>query len=150
IGVDFLFWFCYGSGLTDEERRQRFEKGLKLLEPVQCPLIIGDLPDASAAVGGVLRADELPSAAAMAAANHRLKQWAASRPHVVVVSLSGFMRTVSADQALTIHGQTIPEGKTGLLLQPDKLHPSPPGAAVLALAILDAFQSARPAPATDE
>src|SRR5207302_708194 len=80
----------------------------------------------------------------MSAANRRLKEWAATRRQVVIVSLAGFMRTAMANQALTIHGHTVPEGKTRDLLQGDKLHPSALGSAVLALAILDAFQSGRP------
>src|SRR3989442_23267 len=45
VGIDFLFWFCYGEGPTDKDRLQRFEKGLKLLETVLCPLVLGDIPD---------------------------------------------------------------------------------------------------------
>ena len=145
VGIDFLFWFCYGEGPTDKDRLQRFEKGLKLLEAVPCPLILGDIPDASGASNDMLPADQIPSAETMSAANRRLKQWAATRRQVVIVSLSGFMRSAMANQALTIHGHTVPEGKTRVLLQSDKLHPSALGSAVLALAILDAFQSGRPA-----
>lgn len=150
IGIDFLFWFCYGEGPADKDRLQRFEKGLKLLEAVQCPLVLGDIPDTSGASNDMLSPDQIPSAAAMSVANRRLKEWAATRKQVVIVSLSGFMSTVLADQALTIHGYTLPEGETGMLLQSDKLHPSPPGCAVLALAILDAIQSKRPAPSASE
>jgi len=145
IGIDFLFWFCYGEGPTDKDRLQRFEKGLKLLEVVQCPLVLGDIPDASGASNDMLPADQIPSAETMSAANRRLKEWAAARRKVVIVSLSGFMRTAMANQALAIHGHTVPEGKTLALLQSDRLHPSAFGSAVLALAILDAFQSTRPA-----
>ena len=144
VGIDFLFWFCYGDGLTDKDRLQQFEKGLKLLESVQCPLVLGDIPDASAATNDILSVEAVPSIAAMSAANRRLKEWAASRRQVVVVSLSEFMRNAMANHAITVHGQTLPEGKTRVLLQEDKLHPSPPGCAVLALIILDAVQSTRP------
>jgi hypothetical protein len=150
VGADFLFWYCYGEGRSDAERLQRFEQGLKLLEAVQCPLILGDIPDASAAVNRMLRPDQIPSAAAMSAANRRLKAWAATRPRVAILSLSEFMRAVAANESLTIHGNTLPAGKTRVLLQDDKLHPSPPGCAVLALAILDACRSMRPAPAPAE
>ena len=145
VGIDFLFWFCYGDGPTDKDRLRRFEKGLKLLEAVQCPLILGDIPDASGATNGMLLADQVPSVAAMSAANRRLKEWAATRHQVVVVSLSGFMSAVMANRALTIHGHTLREGTTRVLLQSDQLHPSLPGCAVLALVILDAFQATRPA-----
>src|SRR5881394_2681487 len=92
----------------------------------------------------------IPSVETMAAANRRLKEWAAARRQIVIVSLSGFMRTAMAGQALTIHGHSVAAGKTRELLQGDKLHPSALGSAVLALAILDAFQSTRPALAAAE
>src|SRR5689334_1804853 len=78
IGVDFLFWFCYGDGRTDSERAQRFEQGLKLLEQIPCPLVVGDIPDVSAATNtGIISNEQVPSASARAAANKRLKAWAA-------------------------------------------------------------------------
>jgi len=150
IGVDLLFWFCYGEGSTDEERLQRFEQGLKLLEKVECPLIVGDIPDASAAVEVMIRLDQMPSLKAIAAANLRLKEWAAGRPQVVVFRLSEFLRNATANRAVTIHDYVLPDGQTRMLLQGDKLHASPPGCAVLALALLDAVQSARPDPQAEE
>ena len=150
IGVDFLFWFCYGEGATDEERLQRFEQGLKLLEKVDCPLVVGDIPDASAAVNVMLRPDQMPSLKAIAAANQRLKEWAASRRQVVVLGLSEFMRNALANRAITINDLHLPDGQTRVLLQGDKLHSSPPGCAVLAFAVLDAVQSTRPGSQTGE
>jgi len=149
VGIDFLFWFCYGDGPTDKDRLQRFEKGLKLLESVECPVVLGDIPDASTASNDILSAEEIPSIAAMAAANRRLKAWAATRRQVVVVSLSEFMRAALADQATTVHGYPLPGGKTRILLQDDRLHPSPPGCAVLALVILDAVPSTQSARSAD-
>ncbi|EEF57659.1 SGNH/GDSL hydrolase family protein [Pedosphaera parvula] len=144
IGADFLFWYCYGRNCTDEERLQRFEKGLKLLEGVKCPLVLGDIPDASGAANEMLTKDQMPSAKVLATANKRLKEWAGKRPRVVIVSLSAFMRTATANEALRIRGFRLEKGKTRMLLQYDKLHPSPPGAAVLAVAILDAVQARQP------
>jgi hypothetical protein len=141
VALDFLFWFCYGDGSTDKERLARFEQGLKLLEPFRCPVIVGDLPDASAAVERMLTADEIPSPAALAAANRRLKEWASGRKQTVVLPLSAFMRNAMANKSLTVHGHTLAEGKTRVLLQDDKLHPSATGCAVLALAIFDSFLS---------
>jgi hypothetical protein len=150
IGLDFLFWFCYGEGSTDAERLQRFDRGLKLLENVECPLIVGDIPDASAAVNGMLRPEQMPSLKAISTANLRLKNWAAGRRQVVILGLSDFMRDVMANRAITIHDYVLPAGKTRVLIQDDKLHASPPGCAVLALAALDAFQSTRPGNHADE
>lgn len=144
VALDFLFWFCYGDGPTDKDRLQRFEQGLKFLEPFRCPIIVGDIPDASAAVERMLTSDEIPTPAALAAANRRLKQWASARKQTVVLPLSSFMRNAMANKSLTVHGHTFAEGKTRVLLQDDKLHPSAAGCSVLALAIFDAFISSQP------
>jgi hypothetical protein len=145
VALDFLFWFCYGDGPTDKDRLQRFEQGLKFLEPFRCPIIVGDIPDASAAVERMLTSDEIPSPAALAAANRRLKSWASGRKQTVVIPLSAFMRNAMANKSLTVHGHTFAEGKTRALLQEDKLHPSAAGCSVLALAIFDAFLGSQPA-----
>jgi len=144
VGIDFLFWFCYGHGQTDQDRLDHFEKGLKLLESVECPLIIGDIPDASAAVYRMLSPREMPSAATRAAANRRLKEWAAQHKQVTVVPLAEFMRVVTANKALTVHGYALAAGTTRALLQPDRLHPSQRGCAILADSILDAFVADHP------
>ena len=142
VGVDFLFWFCYGDGATDAERAQRFESGLKMLEQIPCPLVVGDIPDASAATNtGIISAEQVPSEAARLAANKRLKEWATAHPQVTVVPLAEFMRATMADEAIKLHNGTLPAGKTRALLQADQLHPNPRGAAVLSLGILDALVS---------
>jgi hypothetical protein len=140
VAVDFLFWSCYGDGYTDAGRLKHFESGLKLLEKFQCPLVVGDLPDVSAATNsGIISADQIADAAVRAAANARLKQWAASRPQVAIVPLADFMHHVSANETVSIHGLNFPAGKTRMFIQNDLLHPTPPGAALLALGILDAL-----------
>jgi hypothetical protein len=140
VGIDFLFWYCYGRNSTEEQRIERFERGLKLLERVDCPLVLGDIPDASRAVGKVLSVEEVPSSRVITEVNRRLKDWAAKRPNVVIVSLADFLRTGLANEAFTVHGHLLEKGKTRMLIQGDTLHPTPPGAAVLAVVVLDAVQ----------
>ena len=144
LGLDFLFWFCYGDGPSDDDRLQRFDRGLKLLESFKCPLVLGDLPDASAAVNRQLTPEQIPSAQALAAANKRLKEWASGRSQVAILPLSAFMQSVVGNRALQVHGHTLQAGKTLGLLQDDRLHPSAEGAAFLAVALLDAFQAKQP------
>jgi hypothetical protein len=145
VGVDFLFWFCYGEGGTDAAHARRFENGLKLLEQISCPLVVGDIPDASSATNtGIISPAQVPSETARRAANRRLREWAAARPGVVVVSLEKFMRAAMANQSVTIRGRTLPAGQTRTLLQSDQLHPTPQGAAVLALEILDGLVTRQP------
>ena len=141
VGLDFLFWFCYGDTGGETQRLHHLDEGLKLLDSLPCPLVVGDIPDASAAIGTMLRAEQVPTAETLAAANKSLRAWAARHQNVVIVHLSNFMRDAMANQAITIHGHTLARGRTRALLQPDKLHPTPMGCAMLALAILDAVQS---------
>lgn len=151
IGVDFLFWFCYGEGRTDADRARHFETGLKLLEQIPCPVVVGDIPDAAYATNtGIISREQVPSETARAAANTRLKEWAAKHPNVTVMPLAKFMSATMANAAFTVHGQTVPAGQTRALLQPDQLHPNPRGAALLALGILDALTAQQPQfPAVD-
>jgi hypothetical protein len=145
IGVDFLFWFCYGHADSDAERAERFEYALKLLERIPCPLVVGDIPDASRATNsGIISISQVPGEKARLAANQRLRDWAASRPDVTLVSLEKFMQTVVANAAIENQHVSVPAGKTRNLLQGDQLHPSPRGAALLALGILDELAARQP------
>jgi hypothetical protein len=145
IATDFLFWFCYGQGDSDAERAEHFETGLRALEKIRCPLLVGDIPDASSATNtGIIGPDQVPGETARLAANARLKKWAARHPNATVVPLAEFMHATKADAEITIHGITLPAGETHGLLQADCLHPNPRGAAVLSLGIWDAFLKAHP------
>ena len=140
VGADFLFWFCYGRGRNDGERAQRFETGLKYLEEIHCPLVVGDIPDASSATNtGIISPAQVPSEPARRAANQRLHEWATTQPLVTLLPLAQFMHATMANEALRLHRSHLPAGKTRALLQSDRLHPNPQGAAVLALGILDAL-----------
>ncbi|MEM9238198.1 MAG: hypothetical protein AAGB14_15610, partial [Verrucomicrobiota bacterium] len=56
VAVDFLFWFLYGHPDRVGDRLAMFEKGLGMLEAIDAPLVVGDIPDTSAAVGHMLTA----------------------------------------------------------------------------------------------
>lgn len=148
VAVDFLFWFCYGEGRTDADRAARFEHGLKLLEKIPCPILVGDVPDASSATNsGIIGISQVPSEAARDAANKRLREWAAARPDATVVPLASFMKAVKANAMIEGKNISVPAGQTFALLQDDRLHPNATGAALLSLGILDAYAAQHPIPA---
>jgi hypothetical protein len=150
VGIDFLFWFCYGRGIEEAQRLPRLEKGLQLLDQIKCPLIIGDIPDASAAIGHVLSAEEVPTTNTLALANEKIRRWAGGRTNVAVLPIAKLMRALATNKSITIHGQAEPDGKTRLFLQEDDLHPTPSGCALLAESIFDAWCAAHPALPQDD
>jgi hypothetical protein len=148
--VDFLFWFCYGHGIAEQQRLPRLEKGLSLLDDFKCPLVIGDIPDVSAAVGTMLTADEVPAAATRDLANQRIRQWAADRANVVIIPIAQLMRAIASNDPVTFHGATEPRGATRRFLQDDQLHPTPAGCAFLAESIFDSLCSRQQSFAADD
>jgi hypothetical protein len=141
VAIDFLFWFLYGHPSRTGDRLMLFDRGLELLSTIECPLVVGDIPDASAAIGHMLSAPMVPDADTLAEANRRLADWARVRPQVSVVPLSRFMHAVQRNEEIRVAGQTWPAGHSRDLLQPDQLHPEPEGCTALALAVLSSLES---------
>jgi hypothetical protein len=150
IGVDALFWFCYGPRMTPEQRLTRFEAGLSLLERIAAPLVVGDIPDASEAVGGMLSPDEMPDPRVLVKCNESLKAWAAARQNVAIIPLSRLMAAAFANTEITLGGTRWPKGKSGSLVRSDHLHPSRHGLAALAIEALDAAATVSTSPPARE
>ena len=142
IGIDFLFWYCYGDAPSEQERLRRLEEGLELLGRLKCPLVLGDIPDASAAANGMLRPAQIPEPRTITAVNERIKEWVAAREQTAMIEVEAFMRAARENKPLKIRNRHWPETKS--LLQQDKLHPSARGAIVLTVAILDSVLSVQP------
>ena len=147
LGLDSLFWFCYGSKMAPEQRLELFEFGLKQLDRLDMPLVVGDLPDARHAAGGILSPDEVAEPEVLAKCNERLKTWAADKPKVILFPFSAMMKAAVAGDELTLAGHHWEKGQTRKLLQHDLLHPSPLGLATITVAALDsAAATLSPAP----
>lgn len=136
VGVDFLFWFGYGDlGVEPEHatdaRLALLERGLALLDRIAAPLVVGDFPDMSEAIGKMLRREQVPDAAALERLNARLAAWARERGDVIVLPLSRVIADMRSDRPLTIGRQDWPAGSSDLLLQPDRLHPTLEGLAAV-------------------
>ena len=137
IGLDAMFWFCYGAGMDAGQRTALFDAGLLLLERIDAPLIVGDIPDATKAVGGILGKAELPDPATIEQCNERLKTWAAGRKNVTVFPIARVMSAAAANEEVVLAGHTWEAGKSGALIRGDRLHPSRHALAALAIATLD-------------
>lgn len=149
IALDFLFWYCYGDdapgggAITDESQRlAKLELGLKQLEAFSVPVLVGDIPDMSRAVGKMLSAAQVPSAATLRKANARFNEWAKGRANVRIVPLANMQQQLSEENALDIGGTRLESKPDAPLLQSDELHPAPHGMAGIACAVASELKQA--------
>lgn len=136
IAPDFLFWFFYGSGSTTEARRARLEAGLALLEPFNCPIVIGDLPYMQEAAGGMIPYSSMPAADSFDAANARIREWAKQKGDVAIAPFVAVNRSLHSGAPYVLGDFTWDPAELGSLLQADHLHPNLAGTAILCLEVL--------------
>lgn len=142
VAVDFLFWYAYGTVgpdggrlASEEDRMKLLERGLAELDRLQVPLVVGDLPDMSGALEARVRmlgAAQVPRPETLATLNARLRAWAADRPRVAVLSLSGLMAGADATGDRRVGAHTWPVEAAADFLQADDLHPTSDGLIAIA------------------
>jgi hypothetical protein len=154
VGIDYLFWFGYGFFPSEKDRLAMLEKGLAELEAFECPVLVGDFPDVSDAVGipkdaqhpgraGLLAAEQVPGADARKKLNDRLRAWAAGRKNVVVLPLADLVAHLHGTEDLEIHGNHWPKSALDGLVQGDHLHPTLEGTIALWIGAQDAIVAGR-------
>ena len=147
FAIDYLFWYLSadpvqrGRGFRELSRLEFFEKGLAHLATLDCPVVVGNIPDAASSVGKVLSKKQYPGVETIGKANARLVEWLKDQPNVVMMDLNKFHQLATKNQEMEVAGQTIPEGQTrGLYLQWDQLHPTPTGATTIAKLALETLK----------
>ena len=154
IGIDFLFWYVYGTedaagGLmrSREQRLENLERGLAQVDMALArgiPAIIGDIPDMKAAVGKMLSRAQVPDAATLDAVNARIREWAQSRPGVRVFGLRESVMSINTNGSMRAGGTDWSVDDHGPLLLRDELHPSFPGLVAVASSVVEAAASLLP------
>jgi hypothetical protein len=149
VALDFLFWYCYGDDApeggplkSEADRLVKLEKGLAELATFEAPVVVGDIPDMSRAVGKMLSARQMPTTETLAKANERFRAWAKDRANVRVVPLARMQQQLMEEGALEIGADRLVATKDAPLLQRDELHPTPQGLAGLACAVADDVKAA--------
>lgn len=144
VALDFLFWFAHGFPPTDANRRAAMDEGLGLLDHFSCPMVVGDIPDVTAALEKMEQLRfVLPSPATQAWANERIRQWVSKRNLTTPTLLVPLAAAVAAQMAgvpLQIGERTY---KTDGLLQSDRLHPTKEGEVMLSRLIEQALIDGR-------
>lgn len=146
IAADFPFWFGYGTLSSIEMRMKRLEDGLALMERVDCPLLIGDFPDMSAAINGksplagggpIIGRHQIPVPEQLEKLNARLHEWAEGRENVHLFQMARFAREIRTAEPLEIRGNSVTAEQKQQLLQTDLLHTKVRGTALLTVMIFD-------------
>jgi hypothetical protein len=145
VGVDFLFWYAYGNGSRTSPRRAKgLEAGLRQLERLKCPLIIGDLPDISHALKGsgpfgapIVNRSMFPSPAERQSMNDTIRAWAQERSDVRVLPLADLMSRYVESKPVQVRDLEWRVSSLGEALQKDLLHPNARGTAWVAMIIAD-------------
>jgi len=130
FALDYLFWQVYGD-VPESERLKTLERGLKRIETLPGPVVIGDFPDMRHATL-MLRPFQVPTVETLAKANARLAEWAREQPTVAVVPLSALVLAVRSSSPATIGGTTYTVDQARELMASDGLHAT--GKGVIALA----------------
>jgi hypothetical protein len=153
VGIDYLFWFAYGVVPAEQERLDRFEKGLSMIEELGCTVVVGDVPDMSQALHGesvmthapLLFPAQVPAPETLAKVNERLASWAAKHTNVIVVPLASLLTRMHAGEEIALHGNVLAKDSEKVLFQTDLLHPTLRGSVAVSLFALDCLVHAQPA-----
>jgi hypothetical protein len=139
IALDYLFWAVHGVK-SEAERNQQLDAALAGLEKMTCPILVGDLPDVTAATTGFLAPITpamLPSPALRNASNARIREWAKAHKNVTLVPLAELMKTVAGNSALRLRDNEWKDSEVQRMIQPDRLHPTAEGLVVIWIASVD-------------
>ncbi|MGA1516592.1 MAG: hypothetical protein ACO396_02350, partial [Phycisphaerales bacterium] len=163
LAIDFLFWFAYGAfdakgeRIVEESQRDAlFEFGLSLLDSIEVPILVGDLPDVRGANPRMLSRWQVPSVETLERLNARLRAWAEARPHVRIFPLAERTRIALEDRGPPTNApgtggpreDPIESGKDSAsseppgapLIQRDRLHPTFEGLVLMTDAAIRAMQ----------
>jgi hypothetical protein len=124
VGIDFLFWHDY-NGVDRDDRLARQERGLADLDRARAAgaaVIVGDVPRIVTAAELMIPKSAIPPADDLAALNARLREWASTRPDVLIVPFAELAGPLAAGADVEVApGETL---SARALMTPDGLHPN--------------------------
>ena len=143
VGIDFLFWFGYGSVPNEmhaeKYRIERLNFALGLLDELQVQLVIGDIPDVRDAVGKMLSPNQVPSEELLNALNIRIHAWASEKEDVLVLPVHKYWKKIRDDEEILLFDQAWNKDTKPALLQDDMLHMTLEGTVVAGLLVAEAL-----------
>ena len=154
LGLDFLFWYVYGTVTADgkpmttgADRFSNLELGLEQLDRIVnagIPLVIADIADMHDAIGKMLSENQVPDIDTIEKVNARIMEWVKARPLVKIMPLAQILETLKKGGSIDLAGKSWNPAELGALLQDDQLHPTFAGTVVIAAGLIDLAQSNDP------
>ncbi len=154
IGIDYLFWYVYGTKdaagepmRSADQRLANLERGLAQLDRALSrgiPVIVGDIPDMKAAIGKMLSRAQVPDPATLDAVNARIGEWAQSRPGARVFGLRESVMSINTNGSMRAGGTDWSVDDHGPLLLRDELHPSFAGLVAVASSVIESAATLLP------
>jgi hypothetical protein len=142
IGIDFLFWYAHGSK-SEARRLQHLELALSELERLECPVLLGDMPDMSMALEGgymgrpLITKEMLPSEETLVLLNKRLKDWVVEHSNAQIIPLAMMLGKIRSGETIELRGIRYEPEELPTLLQADNLHLTTIGSSALCLLTAD-------------
>lgn len=147
VAVDLLFWYVY-QNTSLEGRQDNLETGLRNLERIKVPLILGDIPDMRTGEPWMLPPAAIPPPEQLLLLNTRVHQWARQRQHVHLVPLAQWSAALASDGDIEVDvGKPPVPAKS--LVNVDGLHPNPKGVRYILLRLDSNLQIAFPETSPD-
>ena len=154
LGLDFLFWYVYGTVTADgkpmttgADRFSNLELGLEQLDRIVSagiPLVIADIADMHDAIGKMLSENQVPDIDTIEKVNARIMEWVKARPLVKIMPLAQILETLKKGGSIDLAGKSWNPAELGALLQDDQLHPTFAGTVVIAAGLIDLAKSNDP------
>ena len=147
VAIDFPFWFAYGhmAGDVAAARQQRLAAGLAMLDKLEMPILLGDLPDMHGAATRMLSARQIPEPELLQRLNEQLAEFVKAHPNMRLVPLARMVRTMKDEGASLPLATGALKTPPGALLQEDRLHATRLGIAFLGYALQEDLRAAFPA-----
>ena len=140
VGADFLFWYVYGDGPATR-RLGRLQQALRLLEKLECPVYVGDLPAAGDSI--LLPASVVPPPAELELFNGLVYAWARKHANVHILPAAAWAVAIRKGEAITVNGQALALQKDDLY-QLDGLHLTSKGLSYLAVLMVEQLAETEP------
>ncbi|MCA8924167.1 MAG: SGNH/GDSL hydrolase family protein [Planctomycetes bacterium] len=135
VAADVFFWYGYRFS-SQEEREAKLAAGLAALDQLDCPLLVGTVPQLTARN---IPPQNQPTPEQLARLNAEIAEWASARENVRLLPLDRILDAFREGKPITLAGESV-TADPATMLQPDGIHLTLKGQTMLGMLVLDAIR----------